>query len=199
GVRRDDTVAAGVARRFDDRQHLGRRRVARAEDELLLGSDLGDLAKRGQRLAVGAHRLDALGGVLEVLYVVVGVEGRQPHDATVATLHPPHPLHAPGIETTRGAAQRDSAEGPDPGGGLPTAARPAGPAAAVWRTSARLLPSVAASNACGFVGCPQVWPQQLVSRHRGSVSGFMGAPPRRLSWTTGRCGRRSGTGRRPRI
>src|SRR5439155_7624758 len=114
GVRRDDTVAAGVARRLDDREHLGRRRVARAEHELLLGADLGDLAKRRQRLAVGADDLDSFRRVLEVLHVVVGVEGRQPHDATVAALHPPHPLRGLGIDAARRAVQDDAAERLDP-------------------------------------------------------------------------------------
>src|SRR5437773_1393382 len=115
GMGHHDPVAAGVTRRLDDREHLGGRRVARAEDELLLGADLPDLAQGWQRLAVGADDLDSFRRVLEVLHVVVGVEGRQPHDATVATLHPPHPLDGLGIETTRGAVQRDSAEGLDAG------------------------------------------------------------------------------------
>src|SRR5213596_3637501 len=54
GMGHHDPVAAGVTRRLDDRQRLGGRRVARAEDELLLGADLPDLAQGWQRLAVGA-------------------------------------------------------------------------------------------------------------------------------------------------
>src|SRR5438445_2905048 len=59
-------------------------------------------------------------------------------------------------------------------GRLPSAARPATPAAAVLRKSRRLPPSGGTSDARGVAGCPQAWPQQLMNRHRGSVNGFMG-------------------------
>src|SRR5207302_4971781 len=59
-------------------------------------------------------------------------------------------------------------------GRLPTAARPATPPTAVLRKSRRLPPSGATADACGVAWCPQLWPQQLVNRHRGSMNGFLG-------------------------
>src|SRR5881628_3655531 len=109
------TRSTPMSRGVDDRQHLRRGGMAGAEDELLLGADLEDLAERGERLAVGADHLDPLRRVLEVLDVVVGVEGRQPHHAAVAALHPPHPLHGLGVDPARGTVERDTAERLDPG------------------------------------------------------------------------------------
>src|SRR6266446_958068 len=63
-----------------------------------------------QRLAVGADDLDAFGSVLEVLDVVVGVEGRQPYDAPEAALHAPHPLHGLGVDPSRRPVEGDPAE-----------------------------------------------------------------------------------------
>ena len=43
-------------------------------------------------------------------HVIVRVEGREPHHAAVATLHPPHPLHSLRIEPAHGAVEGDTAE-----------------------------------------------------------------------------------------
>jgi hypothetical protein len=42
--------------------------------------------------------------------VVVGVEGRKPHDAAEAALHAPHPFHRLRVESADGAVERDAAE-----------------------------------------------------------------------------------------
>jgi len=110
GVGDHDAVTARVARRFDDGEGLGRRGVAGTDHELLLGANLEDVAHGRQRLAVGADDLDAFGSVLEVLDVVVGVEGRQPYDAPEAALHAPHPLHGLGVDAARRPVEGDPAE-----------------------------------------------------------------------------------------
>jgi hypothetical protein len=45
-----------------------------------------------------------------MLYVVVGVEGREPDDAAVAALHPPHPVDRVGVDPADRRVEHDAAE-----------------------------------------------------------------------------------------
>jgi hypothetical protein len=55
-------------------------------DELLLGADFEHLPHCRKNLSVSVEHL-------EMLDMVVGIEGGEPHDAAEATLHAPHPVN----------------------------------------------------------------------------------------------------------
>ena len=84
--------------------------MARADHDLLLGADLQHLAHGRQHRAVPADDLDPLRRVLEVLHVMVGVEGGEPYYAPEPTLHPPHPLDRLGVDSAHGRVEHDAAE-----------------------------------------------------------------------------------------
>ena len=63
------------------------------DDQPLRRADTEHLAGGGQHLAALVHHADARGRGPGPAHVVVGVEGGEPHDAAVAALHAPHPLH----------------------------------------------------------------------------------------------------------
>ena len=62
-------------------------------DELLLGADFEYLPHCRKNLSVSVEHLDTFRRVLEMLDMVVGIEGGEPHDAAEATLHAPHPVN----------------------------------------------------------------------------------------------------------
>src|SRR6516162_3918472 len=84
-------------------------------DELLRGADLQYVAYSRENLSAGIQHLDALRGILEVLDVVVGIEGREPDDAAEATLHPPHPVDGIGVDPAHRGVEDDAAEHIDAG------------------------------------------------------------------------------------
>jgi hypothetical protein len=73
-------------------QRFAWRQVPGVDHELLLGADFEHVAHCRTNLAVGAKDLDAFRRVLEMLDVIVGIEGGEPYDAAVAALHAPHPV-----------------------------------------------------------------------------------------------------------
>jgi hypothetical protein len=68
------------------------------DHEFLLGGDLKNIANLRQNLAPGIDDLYAFRRILEMLDVVIGVEGGEPHDAAKAALHPPHPVDSIGVD-----------------------------------------------------------------------------------------------------
>src|SRR5262249_55493811 len=80
------------------------------DHELLLGADFEHVAHCRKNLAVGAEDLNAFRRVLEMLDVIVGIEGGEPHDAAVAALHAPHPVDGIGIDSAGRRIEDDPAE-----------------------------------------------------------------------------------------
>jgi hypothetical protein len=110
GVSDDHSGDAGIAAGLDDGERLGRRQVPGVNDELLLGADLQDIAYRGENLAVRGEHLDGFRRILEVLDVVVGIEGGEPYDAAKAPLHPPHPVNGVGVDAAHCGIEDNAAE-----------------------------------------------------------------------------------------
>src|SRR5262249_11243820 len=80
------------------------------DHELLLRADFEHVAHCRKNLAVCAEDLDAFRRVLEMLDVIVGIEGGEPHDAAVAALHTPHPVDGIGIDSAGRRINNDPAE-----------------------------------------------------------------------------------------
>src|SRR4030095_14729962 len=91
GVGDHHTVDTHVTAGRDHGERLARREMSRVNHQFLFGADFSYLAHSWQTLAIGFEHLDAFRRILEMLDVVVGVEGGEPHHAAVSALHPPHP------------------------------------------------------------------------------------------------------------
>src|SRR6516225_2141028 len=78
--------------------------------KLLLGADFEYLAHRWKGLPVDPEHLDAFRCILEMLDMIVCIEGWEPHDAAVAALHAPHPVDGIGIDSAGRRIEDDSAE-----------------------------------------------------------------------------------------
>src|ERR1700739_542627 len=79
-------------------------------DELLLGADFEHVAHCRKNLSVSVEHLNAFRRVLEMLDVVVGIEGGEPHHAAEPTLHTPHPVNRIRIYSACRRIKDDSAE-----------------------------------------------------------------------------------------
>src|SRR5215475_9147391 len=62
------------------------------------------------RTLPSAPDLDGFRCILEMLDVIVGIEGGEPHDAAVAALHAPHPVDGIGIDSAGWRIEDDPAE-----------------------------------------------------------------------------------------
>jgi hypothetical protein len=100
-------IDAGIATGFDDSKRLGRRQVSGLDDKLLRSADFQHFAHRGKDLSVCAQYLDAFRCILEMLDVIVGVEGREPDNAAIAALHARHPVDRIGIDPAGRGIQRN--------------------------------------------------------------------------------------------
>src|SRR5215471_7053664 len=78
--------------------------------KLLRGADFEHLAHRRKNLPVDPEHLDAFRCILEMLDMIVGIEGREPHDAAVAALHAPHPVDGIGIDSAGRRIEDDPAK-----------------------------------------------------------------------------------------
>ena len=80
------------------------------DDKLLRGADFQHLAHRRKNLSVSAQHLDAFRRILEMLDMIVGIEGGEPDDAAVAALHARHPIDRIGIDSAGRGIQRNPTE-----------------------------------------------------------------------------------------
>ena len=76
----------------------------------LRGADFEHVTHRGKNLSVGTNHLDAFRCILEMLDMIVCIEGGEPDHASEPALHAPHPVDRVKGDSANGRIEDDPAE-----------------------------------------------------------------------------------------